>query len=180
MSKVVSFEEFNSTNEDVIVAGFGPNYLRPYSLSTTIPVTGYSLQPITGYINEAASKIADEACTYESNDNPEHTAEGYLSEVKKHIDKRIDEVYETRKLMDKNENVYEAEDYEFDPNETLERLEKREEMNIRRFRAAQERKDNFAIEFYQLRIKIDKIEREKLKVQNAIHQLKKQFKKDEQ
>ena len=69
---------------------------------------------------------------------------------------------------------------EFDPNETLERLEKREEMNIRRFRAAQERKDNFAIEFYQLRIKIDKIEREKLKVRNAIHQLKKQFKKDEQ
>lgn len=179
MSKVVSFEEFKNTNEDVIVAGFGPDYHRSFSLSTTIPVTGYSMKPLVGYIKEMCNKAANEAYTYEKNENPNHTAEGYLSELKEYVNKKLNETYESRKTLGEDFTVNEAEEYVFDPNETLERLEKREEMNLRRFRAAQDRQDNFAIEYYQLRIKIDKIEREKLKVQKAIHDLKKQFKKDE-
>ena len=179
MSKVVSFKEFNNTNEDVIVAGFGPDYNRSFSLSTSIPVTGYTMKPIVGYIKEMCNKAANEAYTYEKNDNPDHTAEGYLMELKEYVNKKLSETYESRKTLGEDFSVNEADEYKFDPNETLERLERREEMNLKRFRAAQERQDNYAIEFYQLRIKIDKIEREKLKVQKAIHDLKKQFKKDE-
>ena len=179
MSKVVSFKEFNNTNEDVIVAGFGPDYSRSFSLSTSIPVTGYTMKPIVGYIKEMCNKAANEAYTYEKNDNPDHTAEGYLMELKEYVNKKLSETYESRKTLGEDFSVNEADEYKFDPNETLERLERREEMNLKRFRAAQERQDNYAIEFYQLRIKIDKIEREKLKAQKAIHDLKKQFKKDE-
>jgi len=78
----------------------------------------------------------------------------------------------------------EASDYEFDPNETAERLKRREQQNIQRYRAAQNRGDNFAIGLYELKIKMDKIDLERLKVQTAIHDLKKKFgrplKRDEQ
>jgi hypothetical protein len=178
MSKVISFEEFHNMQEDVIVAGFGPDYLRPYTLTTTLPITGYSMKPIGGYVEEACNIIIDEAYAYENSENPEQTAEGYMSEAKKHINERLVEMYETRGYVSESA-LSEAEEYKFDPVKAEERLKKREEMNIKRFRAAQERNDNYAIELYQLRIKLDKIEREKLKVQTAIFDLKKQFKKDE-
>ena len=66
----------------------------------------------------------------------------------------------------------EASDYEFNPNEAARRLKDREKENIQRYRAAQERGDNYAIELYELKIKMDKIDLEGLKVQTAIHQLK--------
>ena len=71
-------------------------------------------------------------------------------------------------------NINEAE-HEFNPNETAERLKRREKQNIERFRAAQEREDNFAIEYYQYRISIDKLDLEKLKFQTKIHQLKQKY-----
>ena len=69
-------------------------------------------------------------------------------------------------------SVNEASDYEFNPNEAARRLKEREEENIQRFRAAQEREDNYAIEYYKYRIQLDKIDLERLKVQTKIHQLK--------
>lgn len=179
MSRIISFNEFKDINEDVIVAGFGPSYTRPYSMSSAIPITGYSLSPVVGYVDEMSHMIAKEASMYESNDNPKHTAKGYLNEAKKHINKRIDEIYETQKQIGESNSVQEAEKYEFDAAGAEERLKKREEMNLQRFRAAQDRKDNYSIELYQLRIKMDKIDREKLKLQIAIQDLKKQFGKDE-
>ena len=71
-------------------------------------------------------------------------------------------------------NINEAE-HEFKPNETAERLKRREKQNIERFRAAQDREDNFAIEYYQYRISIDKLDLEKLKFQTKIHQLKQKY-----
>ena len=68
--------------------------------------------------------------------------------------------------------VSEASDYEFNPGEAAARLKTREKENIQRYRAAQERGDNYAIELYQLKVKMDKIDLEGLKVQTAIHQLK--------
>ena len=66
----------------------------------------------------------------------------------------------------------EASDYEFNPTDAAKRLKAREQENIQRYRAAQERGDNYAIELYQLKVKMDKIDLEGLKVQTAIHQLK--------
>jgi len=69
----------------------------------------------------------------------------------------------------------EASDYEFNPSEAAARLKKREQENIQRYRAAQDRGDNFAIALYELKIKMDKIDLEGLKVQTAIHDLKKKY-----
>ena len=66
----------------------------------------------------------------------------------------------------------EASDYEFNPNDAAKRLKDREQENIQRYRAAQERGDNYAIELYQLKVQMDKIDLEALKVQTAIHKLK--------
>ena len=67
------------------------------------------------------------------------------------------------------------EEHEFNPNETAERLKRREKQNIERFRAAQDREDPFAVEYYQLRISIDKLDLKKLEYQTKIHQLKQKY-----
>jgi len=71
-----------------------------------------------------------------------------------------------------NFDLNEAEKHEFKPNETAERLKRREQQNIERYRAAQDRVDNYAIQYYKYRIQLDKIDLEKLKVLTAIHKLK--------
>ena len=71
--------------------------------------------------------------------------------------------------------INEASDYEYDPSAHAERLKRREQQNIERYRAAQDRGDNFAIGLYELKIKMDKIDLEKLKVLTAIHELKKKY-----
>jgi hypothetical protein len=71
----------------------------------------------------------------------------------------------------------EASGYEYDPNEAKKRLQDRILTNIRRYRDAQNRGDNYAIKRYELLIRIDKIDEEKLKVKNELHRLKQKFKK---
>tara|TARA_Y100000389_G_scaffold90202_1_gene86759 strand:- start:842 stop:1522 length:681 start_codon:yes stop_codon:yes gene_type:complete len=88
--------------------------------------------------------------------------------------KNLNSVHDT---MDGNDGIDEAEKHEFNPNETAERLKRREQQNIERFRAAQDREDPFAIEYYQLRISIDKLDIKKLQYQTKIHQLKQKYKK---
>lgn len=77
----------------------------------------------------------------------------------------------------KSFELNEADKHEFNPNETAERLKRRETQNIERFRAAQEREDNYGIAYYKYRIAIDKIDLQKLKLMTQIHQLKKKNKK---
>ena len=60
----------------------------------------------------------------------------------------------------------------FQPGATAMRLKRREQQNIERFRAAQERGDNYGVTYYKYRIAIDKIDIQKLKLQTQIHQLK--------
>jgi|TARA_R110001592_G_scaffold195179_1_gene442843 hypothetical protein len=60
----------------------------------------------------------------------------------------------------------------FNPQAMAERLKRREQQNIVRYRAAQDRVDNYAITYYKYRIQLDKIDLEKLKVLTAIHKLK--------
>ena len=66
----------------------------------------------------------------------------------------------------------EAEKHVFNPSEAAERLKRREQQNIERFRAAQEREDNYGIAYYKYRIAMDKLDLQKLKLQTQIHQLK--------
>jgi predicted nucleic acid-binding Zn-ribbon protein len=74
-----------------------------------------------------------------------------------------------------NTYLNEASDYQFDPSAAAKRLKAREKENIQRYRAAQDRGDNFAIALYELKIKLDKIDLEALKVQTEIHALKQKF-----
>ena len=85
MSKIPKFEKFN---EAIVAAGFGPSYTQPYSVATGIPGTGYSMEPIVGTVNTMADM-------HETNDNEEHTAEGYLKEAKKYLNEAIDKAYES-------------------------------------------------------------------------------------
>ena len=61
---------------------------------------------------------------------------------------------------------------DFNPQAMAERLKRREQQNIERYRAAQDRVDNYAIQYYKYRIQLDKIDLEKLKLLTAIHKLK--------
>ena len=88
--------------------------------------------------------------------------------------KNLNSVHDT---MDGKDGVTEAEKHEFNPNETAERLKRRETQNIERYRAAQEREDNYGIAYYKTRIAIDKIDLQKLKLMTQIHQLKQKYKK---
>jgi hypothetical protein len=231
MSKLPLFEDF-------IPIGFGTSGGSSYSMgANTYANTGYNMNAIIGPVTEVGKCIAKEAYTYESDDDPNHTAESYIKEAKKHINNKIDEACEgysqtnekrdpqsirkeyddlkkmsvqslrdrwsrsyrigNPKELDKVglimdilvakhgaryihaafESITEANDYEYDPSAHAERLKRREEQNIERFRAAQDRGDNYAIALYELKIKMDKIDLEKLKVLKAIDDLKKKFDK---
>jgi hypothetical protein len=108
--------------------------------------------------------------TYRIGNPKELDKEGLIMDilVAKHGAKYIDTAFES---------ITEANDYEYDPSAHAERLKRREQQNIERFRAAQDRGDNYAIALYELKIKMDKIDLERLKVLTAIHDLKKKFDK---
>lgn len=91
--------------------------------------------------------------------------------VAKHGAKYINAAFESYDAID------EATDYEYDPGAHAERLKRREEQNVERYRKAQDRQDNYAIALYELKIKMDKIDLERLKVLTAIHNLKQKFEK---
>lgn len=99
--------------------------------------------------------------------------EGLISDIlrSKYGDKYVDAAFESE------DHIYEDADYEYDPQEHAERLERKKETNLRRYRAAQDRGDNYAIKYYELRMRLDDIESEKLKTNVAIKQLQKKFNK---
>jgi hypothetical protein len=243
MSKIPDFENFD-ISEAIVAAGFGMNNIQNFGLGGGTPQTGYSMSPIAGTVNTSADLIGSQAHDYEMNENDDHTADGYITEAKKHMNESIDKAYESCKAMDEsetprlnrpidvaitegvmsninmmakgaknyadfekeffaeyghkkefkktpafvkwlktmyadtvNESVMEADKHEFSPNETAERLKRREQQNIERYRAAQEREDNFGTTYYKYRIAVDKLDLQKLKLMTQIHQLKQKYKK---
>lgn len=88
MSKLPLFEDF-------IPMGFGVPSNTAFSISGSSRIsTGYNMNAIVGPVMEVGNCVAKEAYAYEANDNPEHKAESYIKEVKKHIGEKIDEAYE--------------------------------------------------------------------------------------
>lgn len=168
--------------EDFIPMGFGVSPNTSFSISGSPQIlTGYSMNAIVGPVMELGNRVASEAYAYEGDDNPDHKAESYIKEAKKHINKKIDEAYEnyepTNAAFESYVTIDEATDYEYDPPVHAERLKRREEQNIERYRKAQDRQDNYAIALYELKIKMDMIDLERLKVLTAIHSLKQKFNK---
>ena len=92
---IPKFNEFK-VDEAVVAAGFGQSNMAPYSISTSIPSTGYTMQPVVGMVESCSNHIAEQANAYETNDNEDHTAEGYLKEAKHYLNEAIDKAYETK------------------------------------------------------------------------------------
>lgn len=158
--------------EDFIPLGFATGSGSRYSLGDYSNIrTGYNMDAIVGPVMEIGKCIAEQAGLYESDENPNHTAESYIEEAKEYLNQKVDESCESYLMTS------EANDNEYDPRAHAERLKRREEQNIQRYRAAQERGDNYAISLYELKIKLDKIDFEKLKVLKAIDDLKEKFDK---
>jgi hypothetical protein len=81
------------------------------------------------------------------------------------------------KLLNFSEfQLYESK-YEFDPGEASKRLRDRIQTNLRRYRDAQSRGDNYAIKRYELLMRLDKIDEERLKIRIELHRLREKFKK---
>lgn len=81
--------------EDFVPVGFASNNSSMYALGSSPNVdTGYNMDAIVGPVMDLGNHVAKEAHAYETNDNPDHTAESYIKEAKKHINQKIDEVYE--------------------------------------------------------------------------------------
>ena len=73
------------------------------------------------------------------------------------------------KLFEDNSN--------YNPNEHAAQLKKRNDQNLQRFRAAQDRGDNYGIALYKFKLELDKLDMEKMKIRTSILKLKQQYKK---
>jgi hypothetical protein len=124
--------------------------------------------------NTDLERIADYADMIKDRMSQGQTLDAWMYSKISDSVKNLNSVHDT---MDGNDGVNEAEKHEFNPNETAERLKRRETQNIERYRAAQEREDNYGIAYYKTRIAIDKIDLQKLKLMTQIHQLKQKYKK---
>lgn len=87
MKKVPLFEDF-------VPVGFGGSNAANYGLGGGYKETGYDMNAIVGPVEQCSNHVAEQANSYESNDNAEHTAEAYIKEAKKHINDKIDEACE--------------------------------------------------------------------------------------
>jgi len=100
MSKIPEFDKFNET---IVAAGFGQMGINNFALGGATPQTGYSMTPIAGVVESCSNHVAQEADTYEKNDNDNHTAESYIKEAKKHINESLDKAYESYSATNEGE-----------------------------------------------------------------------------
>jgi hypothetical protein len=77
----------------------------------------------------------------------------------------------------KSFELNEAKKHVFSPSRAAERLKRREQQNLDRYKASVEREDSYGIAYYQYRIAMDKIDLQKIKLQTQIHQLKQKYQK---
>lgn len=88
MDKIRMFEDF-------VPVGFGSNNSTSFGMNGRNINTGYNMDAFVGpTLDETCNKVAEQAYAHEANDNPEHTAEGYVKEAKDLINKKIDEACE--------------------------------------------------------------------------------------
>jgi hypothetical protein len=66
---------------------------------------------------------------------------------------------------------------DYSPGEHAAQLATRHKMNLERFKAAQERGDNYSIKLYELRLKLDDLDKKKMEIRTAIQKLKQQYEK---
>ena len=133
-----------------------------------------TIDNLNSMANTNLERIADYADMIKDRMSQGQTLDAWMYSKISDSVKNLNSVHDT---MDGKDGITEAEKHEFNPNETAERLKRRETQNIERYRAAQEREDNYGTTYYKYRIAIDKIDLQKLKLMTQIHQLKQKYKK---
>lgn len=172
MERLTNFNEYQEQNESFIAMGYGSNSGgRAWSLGAVSPgLTGYDFKPIAHKLDESLNDVAADAWDWENDSNPEHKGEHILEGAKDYVNKRLDEMYESCQ----NESVTEStEDY--NPGEKMQQLKRRAAQNRDRYKDAQERGDNYAIKYYELRMRLDKLDEEKAKLHKEVKKLKQKF-----
>jgi hypothetical protein len=81
------------------------------------------------------------------------------------------------RLEENFENFLNEDNSDFKQGIKIDELKRRHEMNLKRYRAAQERGSNYHIKLYELRLKLDNHDFEKMKIRSAIKNLKKKHDK---
>lgn len=90
-------EKIISTFEDYVAFGFGPSNTNKYSLvGFGTPETGYNMTPIAGLVSELCEYLAEEAYKFDSDDDPEHIGENFISEIKEYMYKTLEESYKKK------------------------------------------------------------------------------------
>ena len=105
---IKKFDDY--VKEEFVAVGFGqPTASATWSTPGRIGynTSAYDLTPIAGSIPDLSMGIAQQAHSYETNDNTQHTGEGYVKEAKKHINDSIDKAWNDQKV-EKSEAVKEA------------------------------------------------------------------------
>lgn len=87
------FQDFIS--EDYTVVGYKGNYPN-YSIASSVPTTGYTMEPVVWQMNETANSLAQEAHTYHNDEDESHTGEGYMQEALKELHNKINEAYQNK------------------------------------------------------------------------------------
>lgn len=173
MERIESFNNFSvnkSLRESFIAVGFGPNKTRTFSISAGRGgATGYDLTPMIGKIDETLSELVEEAYAFEKDEHPDHKGKELVDGIKEYVDVRLDELYE-----ECEKSVNESTE-DFNPGERMQQLKRRAAQNRDRYKDAQERQDNYAIKYYELRMRLDKLDEEKAKLRKEIKKLKDKF-----
>ncbi len=79
------------------------------------------------------------------------------------------------RLEERFENFLNEDHGDFVEGLKADELHRRHQMNLKRFKSAQERGDNYNIKFYELKLKLDAHDLEKMKLRTAIKILKKKW-----
>lgn len=87
------FEDY--IKEDYTVVGYKGQYPN-YSISSSVPTTGYTMEPVVWQMNETANSLADEAFNYHNDEDENHTGESYMKEALKHLHEKINQAYENK------------------------------------------------------------------------------------
>jgi hypothetical protein len=172
---IKKYDEFVA--ENIVVGGFAaPAYpVGSYGLGWGLSnsYSGYDLRPVAAVIDNLSAKIDENAKGYQENENPDHTAVGYLKEANKAIKEKLRECYEKWSYSDTNESFDEMEAFEdFDAAKKNELLKKRSEYNKQKLDTAKAKGNKNSEELYKLKMELDKIDLEKTKIKAEIQKLK--------
>lgn len=103
MKYIQNFDSF-LTESGYVALGFGlPSTTGTIrNLGGSGPTTGYDLTPITAIVEKLCEDINEQGCLYEDDDDENHSYTEYILEVKKKLNKALDDLLLSKKNVSEN------------------------------------------------------------------------------